>query len=48
LTAKGFNHITYTVNSRRDVLRVANMFLENGVAVETFHSYGIPPVGNGR
>ena len=30
-----FHHITYALNSREDVLRAADVFLENGVFIET-------------
>ncbi len=30
-----FHHVTYAVDSREDVLRAADIFLENGVYIET-------------
>ena len=30
-----FHHVTYALNSREDVLRAADIFLENGVFIET-------------
>ena len=30
-----FHHVTYAVDSREDVLRAADIFLENGVHIET-------------
>ena len=55
--AKGrFHHITYAVDQREDVLRAADIFLENGVFIETgphkhaiqgtFFLYVYEPAGN--
>lgn len=55
--AKGrFHHVTYAVDSREDVLRAADIFLENGVFIETgphkhaiqgtFFLYVYEPAGN--
>jgi len=51
-----FHHITYAVDSREDVLRAADIFLENGVHIEsgphkhaiqgTFFLYVYEPAGN--
>lgn len=55
-TRDRFHHITYAVDSREDVLRAADIFLENGVFIETgphkhaiqqtFFLYGYEPGGN--
>ncbi len=34
-TAGRFHHVTYAVDSREDILRAADIFLENGVFIET-------------
>jgi catechol 2,3-dioxygenase len=34
-TAARFHHITYAVDSREDILRAADVFLENGIFIET-------------
>lgn len=55
--AKGrFHHITYAVDAREEILRAADIFLENGVFIETgphkhavqqtFFLYGYEPGGN--
>ena len=37
-----FHHVTYAVDSREDVLRAADIFMENGVFIETGpHKHGI-------
>ena len=51
-----FHHITYAVDQREDVLRAADIFLENGVFIETgphkhaiqgtFFLYAYEPAGN--
>ncbi|MCT7378379.1 catechol 2,3-dioxygenase [Chelativorans salis] len=51
-----FHHVTYAVDSREDVLRAADIFLENGVFIETgphkhaiqgtFFLYVYEPAGN--
>jgi catechol 2,3-dioxygenase len=51
-----FHHVTYAVDSREDVLRAADIFLENGVYIETgphkhavqgtFFLYVYEPAGN--
>jgi len=51
-----FHHVTYAVDSREDVLRAADIFLENGIAIETgphkhavqqtFFLYVFEPGGN--
>jgi catechol 2,3-dioxygenase len=51
-----FHHLTYAVNSREEVLLAADIFLENGVQIETgphkhaiqqtFFLYGFEPGGN--
>ena len=51
-----FHHVTYAVDSREDVLRAADVFLENGVHIETgphkhaiqqtFFLYVYEPAGN--
>jgi hypothetical protein len=30
-----FHHVTYALDSRKDILRAADIFLENGVTIET-------------
>ena len=52
----GFHHITYAVDQREDILRAADIFLENGVHIETgphkhaiqgtFFLYVWEPAGN--
>ena len=51
-----FHHVTYAVDQREDVLRAADIFLENGVHIETgphkhaiqgtFFLYVYEPAGN--
>ena len=51
-----FHHVTYAIDSREEVLRAADIFLENGVYIETgphkhaiqqtFFLYGYEPGGN--
>ena len=55
-TAGRFHHLTYAVDQREDVLRAADIFLENGVHIEagphkhavqgTFFLYVYEPAGN--
>ena len=55
-TAGRFHHVTYAVDQREDVLRAADIFLENGVHIETgphkhavqgtFFLYVYEPAGN--
>jgi catechol 2,3-dioxygenase len=55
-TAGRFHHLTYAVDQREDVLRAADVFLENGVFIETgphkhaiqgtFFLYVYEPAGN--
>lgn len=55
-TAGRFHHVTYVVDQREDVLRAADIFLENGVFIETgphkhaiqqtFFLYVYEPAGN--
>jgi hypothetical protein len=48
-----FHHVTYALDSREDILRAADVFLEAGVfigqawglkTIESFHTHGTPPV----
>ena len=55
-TSGRFHHVTYVVDQREDVLRAADIFLENGVFIETgphkhaiqqtFFLYVYEPAGN--